>query len=176
MAPLRDLAALRCYCTLGRQTDTSRSSKTTIIMTMATMTMTITRTINISHLSAKTRKGGLGHDNLISMQVIIAVALPGGFLNLLTEWGCECGWCVPWLRLHLPHLTNDCPFPTICIICNRYLLPSNLHWCSLSPSSYILETGYKSRLSVQRTGDAVWKISGVASWSSIMSPVRVHHC
>lgn len=33
---------------LGRQTDTSRSSKTTIVMTMATMTMTITRTISES--------------------------------------------------------------------------------------------------------------------------------
>ena len=48
MAPLRDLAALRCYCTLGRQKNTWRSSKTTIVMTMATMTMTITRAISES--------------------------------------------------------------------------------------------------------------------------------
>lgn len=33
---------------LGRQTDTSRSSKTTIVLTMATMTMTITRAISES--------------------------------------------------------------------------------------------------------------------------------
>lgn len=97
MAPLRDLAALRCYCTFGptnghiteQQDDDSDDNgdndddnhENNIRVTYQPMN-TNDQSSNYRTLlliMRMSRKGGLGHENLISMQVIIAVALPGGF-------------------------------------------------------------------------------------------------